>query len=146
MIWAFSFGSTSGRLSLGRSEVEPSEPQGSRGYVALEWGKSLELKGARRSAPHNSLGHRRPETRAPHSCIAYAARSWNHPAMFSRVTSCKAEPNAAETVSFVRAAADRSDPLTFENISAIGVRSGLHGGSGTTSAPAASTASIASSD
>ena len=34
-------------------------------------------------------------SRAPHSCIAYAARSWNHPAIFSRVTSCKAEPNAA---------------------------------------------------
>ena len=33
--------------------------------------------------------------RAPHSCIAYAARSWNHPAISSRVTSCKAEPNAA---------------------------------------------------
>jgi len=33
--------------------------------------------------------------RAPHSCIAYAARSWNHPAMFSTVTLCKAEPNAA---------------------------------------------------
>ena len=37
-----------------------------------------------------------PETtRAPHSCIAYAARSWNHPAILSSVTSCKAEPNAA---------------------------------------------------
>ena len=35
------------------------------------------------------------DSRAPHSCIAYAARSWNHPAMFSGVTSCKAEPNAA---------------------------------------------------
>jgi predicted nuclease of restriction endonuclease-like (RecB) superfamily len=34
-------------------------------------------------------------SRAPHSCIAYAARSWNHPAISSRVTSCKAEPNAA---------------------------------------------------
>ena len=33
--------------------------------------------------------------RAPHSCIAYAARSWNHPAISSGVTSCKAEPNAA---------------------------------------------------
>ena len=32
---------------------------------------------------------------APHSCIAYAARSWNHPAISSGVTSCKAEPNAA---------------------------------------------------
>ena len=30
-------------------------------------------------------------TRAPYSCIAYAARSWNHPAISSRVTSCKAE-------------------------------------------------------
>ena len=79
--------------------------------------------------------------RAPHSCIAYAARSWNHPAILSRVTSCKAEPNASWTVSFVRAAADLIAPLTFENISSIGVMSGLHGGNGTTSAPAASTAS-----
>ena len=46
----------------------------------------------------------------------------------------------------VRAAADLIAPLTFETISSIGVRSGLHGGSGTTRAPAASTASIASSD
>jgi len=37
----------------------------------------------------------RRHARAPHSCIAYAARSWNHPAMFSTVTLCKAEPNAA---------------------------------------------------
>jgi hypothetical protein len=35
------------------------------------------------------------EARAPHSCIAYAARSWNHPAISSGLTSCKAEPNAA---------------------------------------------------
>jgi hypothetical protein len=33
--------------------------------------------------------------RALHCCIAYAARSRNHPAMFSGVTSCKAEANAA---------------------------------------------------
>ena len=33
--------------------------------------------------------------RAPHSCIAYAARSPNHPAISSGVTSCRAEPNAA---------------------------------------------------
>src|SRR3954453_16527154 len=44
MIWAFSFGSTSDCLSLGWSEEEPSEPQGSRGYVALEWGKTLERR------------------------------------------------------------------------------------------------------
>jgi hypothetical protein len=39
--------------------------------------------------------NREIRARAPHSCIAYAARSWNHPAILSGVTSCKAEPNAA---------------------------------------------------
>ena len=34
-------------------------------------------------------------SRAPHGCIAYAARSPNHPAISSGVTSCKAEQNAA---------------------------------------------------
>src|SRR5215472_13853024 len=86
------------------------------------------------------------EARAPHGCIAYAARSQNHPAISSGVTSCKAEPNAASTVAVVRAAADLIAPLTFENISSIGVRSGLYDGSGTTRAPASSTASTASSD
>src|SRR3954452_20538735 len=86
------------------------------------------------------------DARAPYSCIAYAARSPNHPAISSGVTSCKADANAAYTASVVRAAADRSAPLTFETISSIGVRSGLYDGSGTTRAPAASTASIASSD
>src|SRR5512135_2529299 len=37
----------------------------------------------------------RQTARAPHSCIAYAARSPNHPAISSGVTSCRAEPNAA---------------------------------------------------
>ncbi len=32
--------------------------------------------------------------RAPHSCIAYAARDRNQPAISSRVTSCRAEANA----------------------------------------------------
>jgi hypothetical protein len=35
------------------------------------------------------------------------------------LTSCKAEPNAASTVSFVRAPADLIAPLTFEIISSI---------------------------
>jgi len=39
--------------------------------------------------------------------------------------SCKAEPIAAITVSVVRAAADRNDPLTFENISSMD-RVGAH--------------------
>src|SRR5205823_6011836 len=55
-------------------------------------------------------------------------------------TSCKAEAIASVTVFVVRAATDRNDSLTLENISSMGVRSGLHGGSGTTLAPAASTA------
>src|SRR5262249_15039261 len=59
---------------------------------------------------------------------------------------CKADANAADTVSVVRAAIDLIAPLTFETIAAIGVRSGLHGGNGTTRAPAPSTASTASSD
>src|SRR3954465_14896785 len=84
-------------------------------------------------------------TRADHRCIAYAARDWNHPAISSGVTSCRAETNAASTASVVRAAADLIAPLTFEIISSIGLRSGLHGGSGITRAPAASTASTTSS-
>src|SRR5258708_323044 len=78
--------------------------------------------------------------RAVHDCIAYAARDWNHPKMSCLETSCKAAPIAAVTVSVVRAATDRNDPLTFENISSIGVMSELHGGSGISSAPAPSTA------
>jgi hypothetical protein len=34
-------------------------------------------------------------SRAPHGCIAYAARSRNQPAISSGDTSCKPEPNAA---------------------------------------------------
>src|SRR5438046_2643583 len=56
----------------------------------------------------------REVVRAPHSCIAYAARSWNHPAMSSGFTSCRADANAAYTASVVRAAADLMAPLTFE--------------------------------
>src|SRR5438309_1206192 len=47
--------------------------------------------------------------------------------------------------SVVRAPAELNTSLTFENISSIGVRSGLHGGNGTTRAPASSTASTTSS-
>ena len=39
-----------------------------------------------------------------------------------------------------RAAADRNASLTFENISSIGLRSGLDGGNGMTRAPACATA------
>ena len=35
------------------------------------------------------------DSRAPYSCIAYAARSPNHPAISPRVTSSKADANAA---------------------------------------------------
>ena len=35
--------------------------------------------------------------RALHSCIVYDARDRNHPAIYSGVTSCKAEANAAQT-------------------------------------------------
>src|SRR6185437_5474995 len=86
------------------------------------------------------------DLRAPYSCIAYAARSSNHPAMSSRVTSNNPDANAAYTAQVVRPAIDRTTFLTFENISSIGIRSGLYDGRGTTCAPAASTASIASSD
>jgi hypothetical protein len=41
--------------------------------------------------------------------------------------SSKAEPIAAVTVSVVRVATDRNDPLTFENNSSIGVMSELPG-------------------
>src|ERR1700729_3986572 len=89
------------------------------------------------------MAFNREVARAPYSCIAYAARSPNHPAISSRVTSCKPDANAAYTAPVVRAATDRTTFLTFENISSIGVRSGLYGGSGTTRAPAASPASLA---
>jgi hypothetical protein len=59
-------------------------------------------------------------------------------------TARNAAPIASSTVAVVRAAADRRKPLTFENISSIGVRSGLYGGSGTNSALAPSTARRAS--
>jgi len=45
------------------------------------------------------------------------------PRSLQGVTSCKAVAIAAVTASVVRAAADRNAPLTFENISSIGVRS-----------------------
>ena len=65
--------------------------------------------------------------------------SWNHPAKFSesRHPRPKRMPHRPPRLS--APAADRIAPLTFEIISSIGVRSGLHGGSGTTCAPAAST-------
>jgi hypothetical protein len=43
----------------------------------------------------NARNLARLDVRAPHRCIAYAARCWNHPAISLRVTSCKAEANAA---------------------------------------------------
>src|SRR5262245_30634883 len=83
---------------------------------------------------------KRAAIRAPHVWIAYAARDWNHPRMSSEETSCKAGPIAVIIASVVRAATDRSVALTFENISSIGVRSGLDDGKGMTRALAASTA------
>jgi hypothetical protein len=61
----------------------------------------------------------RPSIRAPYVRLAYAARDWNHPKMSSGEMACKAGPIALEIASVVRAAADRSASLTFENISSI---------------------------
>jgi hypothetical protein len=64
------------------------------------------------------------------------------PATSSRVTSCKANANAAYTTPVARAAVDCIAFLTFEIISSIGASPGHHGGSGTTRAPRTSTASV----
>src|SRR5512135_1145326 len=77
---------------------------------------------------------------AVHPWVAHRPQDLNQPRMSSGHTARNAAPIASETASVVRAAADRSHPLTFENISAIGVRSGLYGGNGIKLAPAPATA------
>ena len=47
--------------------------------------------------------------------------------MSSGVTRLSASPKASESASFALAPTRRSHPLSFENISSIGVRSGLDG-------------------
>src|SRR5512142_1656109 len=77
---------------------------------------------------------------AVHPWVAHRPQDLNQPRMSSGHTARNAAPIASETASVVRAAADRSHPLTFENISSIGVRSGRYGGNGIKLAPAPSTA------
>src|ERR1019366_496570 len=64
-------------------------------------------------------------TRAVYECFAYGHRSWNHPRMSWGVIWFSTVPIAPITPSTVRAAIERKPSLILENISSIGVRSGL---------------------
>ena len=59
-------------------------------------------------------------------------------------TARRASPIASISPSIVRAVADRSHALSFENIRSIGFRSGLYAGRNRTSAPAAAISRAAS--
>src|ERR1019366_1674600 len=81
--------------------------------------------------------------RAVHDCIAYGQRSWNQPKASPGVTWSKTLPMAVITASIDRAPMVRKPALILENISSIGVRSGLYTGNGSTRAPTASMAATA---
>jgi hypothetical protein len=105
---------------------------------------SIVARRLRRQSAGRSAKTRCGLFRAPHGCIGNAGRDWNHPAISSEKTSCKADPIAAVTASVVRARADLNAPLTIENFSSIGLMFGVDG-SGTTRAPAPSMAATTSS-
>src|SRR4029077_15875061 len=63
--------------------------------------------------------------RAVYDCFAYGQRSWNHPRMSCGVTWFSTFPIASITPSTVLAASERKPSLILENISSIGVKSGL---------------------